>query len=177
MAPDARPRSEWPRDDCPRSGAFTEPVPRRHVRSRSPSSPALWALFGPTASGAIALTAWRLDAGAIEWTVAAVLCLLLVSGGLAMALGLRALAPWARHLQIASSYLGLLACPFTPAAATTLLYMNRSDVRRAFEPGEASGGAGAAETTFALSIVAMVLVGVAVTGIAAFLIWPAAHSA
>ncbi len=132
----------------------------------------LWALFGPTVSGGIAIAAWRLDVGAIAWAVAAVLCLLLVAGGLAMSLGLRALAPWARHLQIASSYLGLVVCPFTPAAATTLLYMNRPDVRHAFEPGKARGGAGSAETTFALSIVAMVLVGVAFTGIAAFLIWP-----
>jgi hypothetical protein len=132
----------------------------------------LWAILGPSASGAIALTAWRLGAGAIEWAVAAALCMLLVAGGLAMALGLRALAPWARHLQIASSYLGLVVFPFTPAAATALLYMSRSDVRHAFQPGMARGGAGSAEPTFALSIVTMVLVGVVFTGIAAFVMWP-----
>ncbi len=158
-----------------------EPVPRQWPEPARPAAArpltvtvlsGLWALLGPSASAAIALAAWRLGAGALEWTISALLCLLFLTGGAAMALGLRGLAPWARHLQIASSYLGLLACPFTPAAATTLLYMSRSDVRRAFEPGEAGGGAGTAETTFALSIIAMAVVGMVVTGIAAFLIWP-----
>ncbi len=132
----------------------------------------LWTAFGPAASSAIVVTAVRLEAGGIEWTAAAVLSLLLIGGGLAMALGLRALAPWARHLQIASSYLGLLACPFTPLAVTSLLYMNRSEVRRVFEQREASDATGATETTFALSIVVMTLVGAALTAFTAFLLWP-----
>jgi hypothetical protein len=128
--------------------------------------------FGPCASIAIVVTTARLDAGAVGWVLMIPLCLLLVSGGLAMALGLRALAPWARHLQIASAYLALLVCPFTPLAATTLLYMNRSDVKRAFEHQAMSGGAGQAETTFALSILGMALVGGVVMGIMAYLAWP-----
>jgi hypothetical protein len=178
---------QWPEEtDAPPRAAHLRPLGLQsegahHSAGSRPAAPrpltvsilcGLWALFGPTVSCGIAIAAWRLDVGAIAWAVAAVLCLLLVAGGLAMSLGLRALAPWARHLQIASSYLGLVVCPFTPAAATTLLYMNRPDVRHAFEPGKARGGAGSAETTFALSIVAMVLVGVVFTGIAAFLIWP-----
>lgn len=131
----------------------------------------IWALGGPGASAAIVFTTWRLGVGPFEWALAALLCLLLVSGGLAMALGLRRLAPWARHLQIAGSYLGLLACPFTPAAATSLLYMSRSDVRRTFEAG-ARDGAGPAETTFAVSLVFMVLAGAVGAGIVAFLVWP-----
>jgi hypothetical protein len=69
-----------------------------------------------------------------------------------MALGLRALAPWARHLQITSAALELLACPFTLASATILLYLSRAEVRALFGgyPGRGAGD-GTAEATFALS--------------------------
>ena len=157
----------WPQTDAP---------PRAHPSATRPLTvsvlAALWTAFGPAASSAIVVTAARLGAGSVEWTVAALLCLLLIGGGMAMALGLRALAPWARHLQIAGSYLGLLACPFTPLAVTSLLYMNRSEVRRVFEQREASGASGTAETTFALSILVMTLVGAALTAFTAFLLWP-----
>ena len=68
---------------------------------------------------------------------------------------------WARHLQIAAAGLGLLVCPFTFASATVLLYMLRPDVRATFE-GRGSG-AGAAEPTFALSLLGMLALGLAVT--------------
>ncbi len=130
----------------------------------------LWALAGPGTCAAAAFMVWRLHPGPLGWALAAVFGLLLVALALTMALGLRALAPWARHLQIASAYLGLLLCPFTPAAATTLLYMNRADVKRSFESG--GQGAGAAETTFALSITVMILVGVVASAVASFVLWP-----
>ena len=168
---DQAPR-EWPRAAAPppqEAAPFTRAAARPLTVTLLS---ALWALLGPAGSCALAFAAWRLRPGAIGWVLAGLLCLLLLSGGLAMSLGLRALAPWARHLQVASAYLGLLACPFTPAAATTLLYMNRSDVRHSFEPGGSGGGAGSAETTFALSIVVMVLVGVVFAGIVSFVVWP-----
>ena len=88
-----------------------------------------------------------------------------------MALGLRALAPWARHLQIATAAVGLLACPFTLAAATVLLYMTRPEVKAAFEgaPGGAPG-TDSAEPTFAISIVGLLLLGLALTAIAILVI-------
>ena len=70
---------------------------------------------------------------------------------LAPELGLRALAPWARHLQIATAAFGLLICPFTLVSATVLLYMGRPDVKRSFDPASPArvhGGAGSAEPTF-----------------------------
>ena len=50
-----------------------------------------------------------------------------------MAVGLRARAPWARHLQIVTAGVGLLVCPFTFASVTVLIYMLREDVKAAFE--------------------------------------------
>jgi hypothetical protein len=88
-----------------------------------------------------------------------------------MALGLRALAPWARHLQIATAAAGLLACPFTLAAATVLLYMTRPEVRAAFEgEGGSPAGADSAEPTFAISLVGLLLLGLALTAIAVLLL-------
>jgi hypothetical protein len=90
-----------------------------------------------------------------------------------MALGLRALAPWARHLQIAAAALGLLVCPVTLASATVLLYATRPDVKAAFEGGgrtSAGDGNGSAETTFALSLLGMLVVGLALTALAALLL-------
>jgi hypothetical protein len=89
-----------------------------------------------------------------------------------MALGLRALAPWARHLQIAAAAVGLLACPFTLAAATVLFYMTRPEVKAVFEDATPSPSAPAdsAEPTFALSLVALLLVGLSATAVAALLL-------
>ena len=78
-----------------------------------------------------------------------------------MALGLRARAGWARHLQIAAAGLGLFLCPFSFASVTVLLYMFRPGVRATFE-GRGSG-AGTAEPTFALSLLGMLALGLALT--------------
>jgi hypothetical protein len=168
---------EWPdgaaiplRADHARQAAAARRLAKRPLTVTVLSG--LWLLQGLGAAGAIAFMAWRLRAGAAAWALGMLLCLLVLSGALTMSLGLRALAPWARHLQIAGACLGLLACPFTPAAATTLLYMYRSDVKRSFESAAAGGGAGSAETTFALSIVVMVLVGAVLSGVVAFVVWP-----
>jgi hypothetical protein len=109
----------------------------------------------------------RLSAGVAGWVGAGVLAIALAGLGTAMALGLRALAPWARHLQIATAALGLLACPFTLAAATVLLYMTRPEVKAVFEglPGERRG-ADSAEATFALSLIGMLVLGLALLAIA-----------
>jgi hypothetical protein len=87
-----------------------------------------------------------------------------------MAYGLRALAPWGRHLQIAAAALGLLVCPFTLASATVLLYMARADVKAAFERGGSTDGG--SEATFSLSLVGMLVLGAALTAVAALVLHP-----
>ncbi len=126
----------------------------------------LWALFVPAAVAGVLLGAARLPAGVLGWLLAAALSVVLAGLGTAMALGLRALAPWARHLQIASAAVGLLICPFTLAAATVLLYMTRPEVKAVFEgtAGERTGP-DSAEPTFALSLVGMLVLGLALTAI------------
>jgi hypothetical protein len=128
---------------------------------------ALWALFVPLSVAGVLLAAARWSAGLVGWVGASALAVVFAGLGTAMALGLRALAPWARHLQIASAAVGLLACPFTLAAATVLLYMTRPEVKAAFEG--ASGetfGRDSAEPTFALSLVGMLVLGLALLAIA-----------
>ena len=149
------------------------PEPRRRPAERR-SRPAtvnvlvgLWALFVPASVAACLFAAARLGGGAAAWTLGALAGLVLAALGTVMALGLRALAPWARHLQIAAAALGLLACPFTLASATILLYLSRAEVRALFGgyPGRGAGD-GTAEATFALSLVGMVALGLALTAIA-----------
>jgi hypothetical protein len=96
----------------------------------------------------------------------------LVLGALAgvMAVGLRARAAWARHLQIAAAGIGLLVCPFTFASVTVLIYMLRADVRATFEAPGRTTGAGDAEPTFALSLLGMLAVGLALTAGAVLLL-------
>jgi hypothetical protein len=124
----------------------------------------------PVAVACALLAAARLQAGWIGWTAAAVLSVVLAGLGTAMALGLRALAGWARHLQIATAAVGLLACPFTLAAATVLLYMTRPEVRAAFEGTPSAQAPDSAEPTFALSLVGMLLLGLGLSAIALLLL-------
>jgi hypothetical protein len=95
--------------------------------------------------------------------------------GVALAVGLRSLAPWARHLQIAAAAVGLVACPLTLASATVLLYLSRPEVRATFEPRPGQprpAGAGTAEPTFALSILVMLALGVGLGAVALLLLHP-----
>jgi len=132
----------------------------------------LWALFVPVAVIGALLAAARLQAGWLGWLGAAVLAAGLACPGTSMALGLRALASWARHLQIATVAVGLLACPFTLAAATVLLYMTRPEVRTAFEGATGSPpGTDSAEPTFAISLVGLLLLGLALTAIAVLVVF------
>ena len=85
-------------------GRALEREPREARTGAGPARPAtvnllaaLWALFVPLAVAGVLLGAARLSAGVVGWVVAAVLALALAGFGTAMALGLRALAPWARH--------------------------------------------------------------------------------
>jgi hypothetical protein len=130
---------------------------------------ALWALFVPASVAACLLATHRLGGGPVLWAAGSLASLVLAVLGTSMALGLRALSSWARHLQIGTAALGLLVCPFTLASATVLLYMTRPEVKAAFE-GEArrraETGNGAAEATFALSLVGMLILGLALTAIA-----------
>jgi hypothetical protein len=133
----------------------------------------LWALFVPASVAACLLAAHRLVGGAMAWALGALTGLVLAGLGTSMALGLRALAPWARHLQIATAAVGLLVCPVTLASATLLLYMARPEVKAAFEGGvrqPAGAGNGTAEATFALSLLGMLVLGLALTAIAVLLL-------
>jgi hypothetical protein len=139
---------------------------------RPPARPAtvsllagLWALFVPVAVAGTLLAAARLQASWVGWAAAVLLTVVLAGLGTAMALGLRALAAWARHLQIATAAVGLLACPFTLAAATVLLYMSRPEVKAAFEGTAAGQAPDSAEPTFALSLVGLLLLGLGLSAI------------
>lgn len=138
----------------------------------------LWALGAIVfAAGGLA-TGIALDwAGAAAWGAALVgLVLAAVAAGLAF--GLWSRSPWARPLQIVLAGLGILACPFLPAAVTTLIYMLRAEVRAAFSgkkdlgdllPAEAEAlSTGAAETAFSLSILGMVLLGLIAIALVGF---------
>ncbi len=139
----------------------------------------LWAL------GALAFAASGLvAAGALGWNgigaLAAVLGgLVLAAVAVVLAFGLWSKSPWARLLQIALAALGILACPFLPAAVTTLIYMLRAEVRAAFSgkkdlrdlpPAEAEAlVTGSAEMAFTLSILGMVLLGLLLTALLTWL--------
>jgi hypothetical protein len=168
-----------PRVERPTLPALREPVDRQRaepVRGGKRARPVtvgvlagLWSVFVPVSVAACLFAAYRLGGGALLWSAGAAASIVLAGLGTAMALGLRALASWARHLQIATAAVGLLACPFTLASATVLLYMARPEVRAAFE-GDArrpsATGNGTTEATFALSLVGMLVLGVALTAIA-----------
>jgi hypothetical protein len=146
--------------------------PRRVPSTPAPSRPAtvsvlagLWALFVPAAVAACLLSAQRMG-GAVAWTLGALASLVLAGLGITMALGLRGLAPWARHLQIAAAAIGLVACPLTLAAATVLLYMTRPEVKAAFEGGGRAAPRPGDDATFALSIVGMLVLGLALAAVA-----------
>ena len=156
------------------ASADTRPVDARPRPATRPGRPgtvsvlvALWTLFVPVSVAACLLAAHRLGGGAVAWAAAGLASLVLAALGTIMALGLRALAPWARHLQVATATFGLLVCPFTLASATLLLYLARPEVKAAFEGSPAPGGGdGTAEATFALSVLGMLLLGLALTAAA-----------
>jgi hypothetical protein len=144
---------------------------RRPARRRRPATvtvlAVLWALFVPSSVAGALVLAGR-TGGVLAWAVAVLASLALAGLGTAMALGLRSLAPWARHLQIAAAAVGLLVCPFTLASATVLFYASRPEVKAAFEGRE---GGGASDATFAVSIVGMLLLGLALCAIALVWVW------
>jgi hypothetical protein len=180
-APRPPAREAPPRPARPPSRGTTAPrrIPEAPA-SRPPARPAtvsvlaaLWALFVPASIAACLLAASRLGGGALAYSLAALAGLAMAGLGATMALGLWALRPWARHLQIATAAVGLLLCPFTLASATVLLYMSRPEVRAAFEgnrPRAAQVGNGTTDATFALSLVGMLVVGLALTAIAALVL-------
>jgi len=133
----------------------------------------LWALFVPAAIAATLLAVQRLGGGWTGWTAGGAASLVFGGLGAAMASGLLARAPWARHLQIATACLGLVLCPFSLASATVLLYMSRPEVKDAFDPRARRGTYPVtAEPTFALSLVAMLVLGLALSAIAVLLLRP-----
>ena len=164
-----------PRPTVPR-GAVPPVLPRRSAAAAPRTRPAtvgvlagLWALFVPASVATSLYAAQLLGGGALAWGLGAIASLLLAGLGTAMALGLRMLAPWARHLQIATAAVGLVLCPFTLASATVLLYMVRPEVKAAFEGGARTAN-DTADATFALSLVGMLALGTALTAMAALLL-------
>ncbi len=163
-------------------GTLKQATGPRPSSSASPTRPltvtllsVLWALFVPTAVAAILYAASELGSGPLAWAAGAALAVIAAGFGVALAVGLRSLAPWARHLQIAAAAVGLVACPFTLASATVLLYLSRPEVRATFEPrlGQPRpAGAGTAEPTFALSILVMLVLGVGLGAVALLLLHP-----
>jgi hypothetical protein len=124
----------------------------------------LWALFVPASVAAVLFGASLAGVGPTGWALAAGASAFLAGLGVAMSLGLRSLAPWAYRMQVATAGVGLAACPFTLASVTVLLYVTRPEVKQVFFAGPRGGsGAGASEPTFALSILAMAGLGLAVS--------------
>jgi hypothetical protein len=171
---DAPPVPHVPRNDAaPRTAPDRQRAPAvARARPRRPATVTilvgLWALFVPASVAACLVAAHRLGGGPVAWALGALASVVLAGLGSAMALGLHALAPWARHLQIAAAAVGLLACPFTLASATLLLYLARPEVKAAFEGTPGRGALdGAAEATFALSFVGMLVLGLALAALAA----------
>jgi len=183
LEPLAMPASTGPPVSAPAPAvprSLASPNRSRHSRPSRPLTVTLlvasWALATPASVVAALWTPARLGAGAVGWAAAAGASLLLAALGTVMVFGLGSLAPWARKLQIVLAALGMLACPFALAAATILLYLLRPDVKASFEPhgpADAAPGAKAAEPTFALSILAMMLLGAFVTATAVWLLRPA----
>ena len=125
----------------------------------------LWALTVPACVAGGLIIGVRSEAGVVAAALAAGTGLVLGTLAGVMAVGLRARGAWARHFQIAAAGLGLLVCPFTFASVTVLIYMLRADVRATFEAPRRSGAAGAgdAEPTYALSLLGMLALGLALT--------------
>jgi hypothetical protein len=182
-APRPPAREPAPRDPAARPPSRGTTAPRRVPEAAAPrlsTRPAtvsvlagLWALFVPASIAAFLVAAGRLGGGALAYGLAALAGLAMAGLGATMALGLRALSPWARHLQIATAAVGLVLCPFTLASATVLLYMSRPEVKAAFEGNgrrAARADGGAADATFALSLVGMLVLGLALTAIAALVL-------
>ena len=72
------------------------------------------------------------------------------------------------RVSLAAAAIGLLACPFTLASATVLLYMARPEVKAAFEGTSRAApraGDGTDDATFALSIVGMLVLGLALAAV------------
>ncbi|MGD8896380.1 MAG: FHA domain-containing protein [Acidobacteriota bacterium] len=130
----------------------------------------LWTLSVPACVAGGLIVAVRSEADAVVGILAAGTGLVFGTLAGVMAVGLRARAAWARHLQIAAAGIGLLVCPFTFASVTVLIYMLRADVRATFEAPGRTTGAGDAEPTFALSLLGMLAVGLALTAGAVLLL-------
>lgn len=157
----------------------SEPVPRPLTVTVLAG---LWLLAVLAGIGSAVAALVRLT-GLVAGIVAAVGLAVAVLGGV-LAGGLWARRPWARVLQIGAGALGLLVCPFTLSAAVSLIYMLRREVRVHFSgrtdfedlsPEEAKAvRETSAELTFTLTIVGTLVLGLALTGVAA---WLAARTA
>jgi hypothetical protein len=175
---------------APRSGPRAVPPPSRRPASApsdalrtagarvAPARPltitilaVLWLVCLPLFVGIGITTATRAGGAAVPLVLAALAILVGIVGGV-MGFGLLGLKPWARMVQIGLSVLGLVMCPFTMASALVLFYMLREEARLYFSgrpvPGRGES-ARATELTFSLSLLAMVALGVLLTGLSAWL--------
>ena len=168
------PRPSAPAPPAPVRPAGPPPAgaaPERHLGARPLTVQvlaALWMTAGVLYVGSGAFLAARGDLPSPFGIVAVVLGALLALFSAVMAFGLWALKPWARILQIGVAAVGILNCPMALASATVLVYMLRQPTAAWFsgrEKGRPSREDPAAidlsaETTFALTILAMVALGV-----------------
>jgi Inner membrane component of T3SS, cytoplasmic domain len=165
--PTRRPVAPAPPDALRTAGARAAPTRPLTVTVLA----VLWLVCLPLFVGIGITTAARAGGAPVPLVLAVLAILVGVIGGV-MGFGLLGLKPWARMLQIGLSVLGVVVCPFTMASALVLFYMLREDARLYFSgrpvPGRGES-ARATELTFTLSLVAMVALGVLLTGLSAWL--------
>ncbi len=150
----------------PADASAGRPLPRRPLTVQVLA--ALWIVAGFLYGGSGVFLAARgglpSPFGIVALVIGALLALL--SG--VMAFGLWARKAWARPLQIGVAAVGILNCPMTLASATVLVYMLRKPAALWFAGRHDPSGASreettpidlSAETTFALTILSMVVLG------------------
>jgi hypothetical protein len=161
----------------PAAAPSTRALPARPLTVQVLS--ALWVASVFLYGGAGALVAARGDLPSPFGLVAAVVGGVLAVVSAVMAIGLWTLKPWARFLQIAVAAIGLLDCPMTLASATVLVYMLRKPTALWFSgrnlgtlsPDEVAAVDPSAETTFSLTVLAMVALGLLVSAGGLYLGW------
>lgn len=121
----------------------------------------LWVLSIPfhAVAGIALARSWPGSGGML---IAGLFALLAIVAGV-MAFGLWTAQGWARPAQIALAALGILNCPFSPAAIAVLAYMLRPPARRYFARAGGDTTADQSEAVFAAAVVAAVVLGGLIT--------------
>jgi hypothetical protein len=179
LARPPEPQRSGPRPLSSPARSSSGPAVRTDGARKGPARPltvtvlgCLWLVSVPLFLGSGITTAVRAGGSGLVAILAAALAIVLGLLSAVMGFGLLTLRPWARPLQIGLAGLGLLVCPFAMASATILFYMLREEARLYFSGRPVPGGddsVRATELTFSLSLLATVVLGVLLTGVAAWL--------